>query len=140
DVAVVVLGEDPSAEMRGDLRSLDYQVEHASDLALLKKLRVSGVPVVTVFLSGRPLWVNPLLNTSDAFVAGWFPGTEGAGVADVLIADGQGRPRHDFVGKLPMSWPKSAAQTSLNVGQKDYTPLFAYGYGLNDGSRLQVAA
>jgi beta-glucosidase len=139
DVAIAVLGEDPSAEMRGDLRSLDYQAEHPGDLALVKKLQASGVPVVTVFLSGRPLWVNPLLNASDAFVAGWFPGSEGAGVADVLVGDRHGRPRYDFTGKLPMSWPKSAAQTQLNVGQPGYDPLFAYGYGLNDASSVQVA-
>jgi len=138
DVIIAVLGEDPSAEMRGDLRSIDYQAEHPGDLELLQKLKAIGAPVVTVFLSGRPLWVNPLLNASDAFVAAWFPGSEGAGVADVLIADGQGRARYDFAGKLPMSWPKNAAQTTLNVGQKSYDPLFAYGYGLNDESRLDL--
>jgi beta-glucosidase len=140
DTAIVVLGEDPAAEMRGDLRSLDYAVEHPQDLALLHKLKASGVPVVTVFLSGRPLWVNPLLNASDAFVAGWFPGSEGAGVADVLIGDEQGKLRHDFTGKLPMSWPKSATQTALNVGQGDYDPLFAYGYGLSAKSHIRVTA
>ena len=139
DVAVVVLGEDPTAEMRGDLRSLDYAVEHPKDVELLHKLKATGVPVITVFLSGRPLWVNPLLNASDGFVAGWFPGSEGAGVADVLVGDERGKPRYDFVGKLPMSWPKSAAQTALNVGQKGYAPLFAYGYGLDVESHIQVA-
>jgi len=139
DVAIAVFGEDPTAEGRGDLRSLDYQAEHPGDLALLRKLKASGIPVVTVFLSGRPLWVNPLLNASDAFVAAWFPGSEGAGVADVLISDRQGKPRYDFVAKLPMSWPKSAAQTRLNVGQEAYDPLFAYGYGLNEASHTQVA-
>jgi beta-glucosidase len=134
DVAIVVFGEDPSAEMRGDLRSIDYQAEHPGDLQLLEQLKARGIPVVTVFLSGRPLWVNPLLNQSDAFVAGWLPGSEGAGVADVLIGNEQGKPRFDFVGKLPMSWPRSASQTRLNVGQEGYDPLFAYGYGLNDTS------
>lgn len=99
DVVIAVLGAEPAAKMRGDLRSIDYQAEHPNDLALLKKLRTIGVPVVTVFLSGRPLWVNPLLNASDAFVAAWFPGAEGAGVADVLIGDGEGRARYDFAGK-----------------------------------------
>jgi alpha-D-xyloside xylohydrolase len=138
DVVIAVLGEDPAAEMRGDLRSIDYQAEHPDDLALLQKLKAIGVPVVTVFLSGRPLWVNPLLNASDAFVAAWFPGTEGAGVADVLIGDAQGKARYDFAGRLPMSWPKSAAQTTLNVGQKSYDPLFAYGYGPNHESQAEV--
>ena len=138
DVAIVVLGEDPSAEMRGDLRSLDYQAEHAGDLELLQRLKASGIPVVTLFLSGRPLWVNPLLNQSDAFVAGWFPGSEGAGVADVLIGTLAGKSRFDFVGKLPMSWPKTARQTQLDVGQEGYDPLFAYGYGLSDASPAQL--
>jgi beta-glucosidase len=97
------------------------------------------VPVISVFLSGRPLWVNPLLNVSDAFVAGWYPGSEGAGVADVLVGDQRGKPRYDFTGKLPMSWPKSAAQTALNLGQQVYDPLFAYGYGLDDHSRVKLA-
>jgi beta-glucosidase len=131
DVVIAVLGEDPSAEGRGDLTSLDYQAKHPGDLELLKGLKTSGLPVVTVFLSGRPLWVSPLIAESDAFVAAWYPGTEGAGVADVLVGDRRGKPRYDFVGKLPMSWPKSPTQTQLNVGQPQYDPLFAFGYGLH---------
>jgi len=86
--------------------------------------------VVAVFLSGRPLWVNPEINASDAFVAAWLPGSEGGGIADVLIGDKSGKPRRDFHGKLSFSWPKTAAQFTLNKGDKGYDPLFAYGYGL----------
>ena len=131
DVAVVVFGETPYAEMQGDLLTLEYQAGDKQDLALLHRLRADGIPVVSVFLSGRPLWTNPEINASDAFVAAWMPGSEGGGVADVLIADAGGRPRRDFSGKLSFSWPKSAAQTALNVGQPQYEPLFAYGYGLS---------
>ncbi len=130
DVAVVVFGETPYAEFQGDIRTLEYQPGDKRDLALLKTLKAAGVPVVSVFLSGRPLWVNPELNASDAFVAAWLPGSEGAGVADVLIGDAAGHPRHDFNGKLSFSWPRSAAQTSLNRGQQPYDPLFPYGFGL----------
>ncbi|MDB5455308.1 MAG: 1,4-beta-D-glucan glucohydrolase [Caulobacter sp.] len=130
DVAVVVFGETPYAEGVGDLKTLEYQAGDKTDLALLKRLKAAGVPVVAVFLSGRPLWVNPELNASDAFVAAWLPGSEGGGVADVIVGDVAGKPRHDFHGKLSFSWPRSAAQTSLNVGDKPYDPLFAYGYGL----------
>jgi beta-glucosidase len=98
---------------------------------LLRRLQADGIAVVSVFLSGRPLWTNPEINASDAFVAAWLPGSEGGGIADVLIADADGRPRSDFTGKLSFSWPKSAAQTELNVGQPEYEPLFAYGYGLS---------
>ncbi|MET0496701.1 MAG: glycoside hydrolase family 3 N-terminal domain-containing protein [Steroidobacteraceae bacterium] len=139
DVAVVVFGETPYAEMQGDLRTLEYQAGDKRDLALLQRLKSAGVPVVSVFLSGRPLWVNPELNASDAFVAAWLPGSEGGGVADVLIADASGKAKYDFTGKLAYSWPRSAAQTVLNVGQSDYQPLFAFGYGLNYGDRNTVA-
>lgn len=131
DVAIMVFGEDPTAETQGDLRSLDYPAAHPDDLKLLNKLKASGIPVVAVFLSGRPLWVNPLLDAADAFVAAWFPGSEGGGVADVLIGDARGRPRHDFSGRLPMSWPNSTAQIRLNVGDRHYAPRFAYGEGLS---------
>jgi beta-glucosidase len=76
------------------------------------------------------LWVNPEINASNAFVAAWLPGTEGEGVADVLLRDAAGKVQLDFHGKLSYSWPRTAMQTPLNVGQKDYDPQFAYGYGL----------
>jgi len=128
DVAIVVFGEDPYAEGVGDLANVDY----ASDdgLVLLKKFREAGIPTVSIFISGRALWVNPEINQSDAFVAAWLPGSEGAGVADVLIAGAGDKPRFDFTGKLSYSWPATAVQVEVNVGDSDYTPLFAYGYGL----------
>jgi beta-glucosidase len=132
DVAIVVFGENPYAEGVGDLKtSLEHQPGAKADLALLKSLKAQGVKVVSVFLSGRPLWVNPEINASDAFVAAWLPGSEGGGVADVLIGDKAGKPRHDFQGKLSFSWPRTAGQFRLNKGDKGYDPLFAYGYGLS---------
>ncbi|MFC0684097.1 glycoside hydrolase family 3 protein [Novosphingobium clariflavum] len=125
DVAVVVFGEEPYAELRGDIRSLEFQPGNKKSLALLKKLKAAGIPTVAVFLSGRPLWVNPELNASDAFVAAWFPGSEGNGVADVLVGG-----KTDFHGTLSFSWPKTAAQFNLNKGQAGYDPLFPLGYGL----------
>ncbi|MES3152350.1 glycoside hydrolase family 3 protein [Sphingomonas faeni] len=131
DAAIVVFGEQPYAEMRGDLRTLEFQPGDKQALALLKKLKAAGIPVVSVFLSGRPLWVNPELNASDAFVGAWFPGTEGGGIADVLIGTPDGKPRKDFTGRLSYSWPKTAGQFVLNQGQPNYDPLFALGYGLS---------
>lgn len=132
DVAIVVFGENPYAEGVGDLKtSLEYQPGAKTDLALLKSLKARGVKVVSVFLGGRPLWVNPEINASDAFVAAWLPGSEGGGIADVLIGDKAGKPRADFAGKLSFSWPKRADQFRLNRGDKPYDPLFAYGYGLS---------
>ncbi|MEA1675043.1 exo 1,3/1,4-beta-D-glucan glucohydrolase [Nitrospirillum sp. BR 11163] len=130
DVAVVVFGELPYAEFQGDIPSLEFQAGDKQDLALLKRLKAQGIPVVSIFLSGRPLWVNPEINASDAFVAAWFPGSEGGGVADVLVGDMLGRPRYDFTGKLSYSWPKTAAQSTLNRLRQPYDPLFPFGYGL----------
>ncbi|TWB59658.1 exo-1,4-beta-glucosidase [Nitrospirillum viridazoti] len=130
DVAVVVFGETPYAEFQGDIPSLEFQAGDKQDLALLKKLKAQGIPVVSVFLSGRPLWVNPEINASDAFVAAWFPGSEGGGVADVLVGDRAGKPRYDFTGTLSYSWPKTAAQATLNRLRQPYDPLFPFGYGL----------
>jgi beta-glucosidase len=136
DVAIVVFGENPYAEGVGDLPNVDY----ASDdgLLLLRKFREAGIPTVSVLISGRPMWVNPELNQSDAFVAAWLPGTEGAGVADVLIADAAGKPRFDFSGRLSYSWPATASQAEVNVGDSDYQPLFAYAYGLSYADNIPV--
>ena len=128
DVAIVVFGEDPYAEFLGDRASVDFRSN--KPLELLRRLGEDGIPVVSVFLSGRPLWVNPELNASDAFVAAWLPGSEGGGVADVLFAGAAGAVRHDFTGRLSFSWPKTPAQSVLNRGAADYDPLFAYGFGL----------
>jgi beta-glucosidase len=130
DVAVVAWGETPYAECVGDRQHLNFAVDDAASLALLEKLRAAGIPVVSVFLSGRPLWVNPQLNASPAFVAAWLPGSEGGGIADVLFRNQDGTVNYDFTGKLSFSWPASTHQLVLNVGDENYEPLFPYGYGL----------
>lgn len=131
---IAVIGETPYAEGAGDIGrtgTLEHAKRYPADLALLESLKDKGVPVVTVLLSGRPLWVNKELNRSDAFVAAWLPGTEGKGVADVLFRKADGSVNVDFKGKLSYSWPKAACQVPLNKGDATYDPLFAFGYGLS---------
>ncbi len=135
DVVIAVYGEDPYAEFQGDLDHLDFQ-PNGFDTAKLKGYQDRGIPVVSVFLSGRPLWVNPEINASDAFVAAWLPGTEGGGVADLLFRTD---PAHDFTGRLSYSWPKLATQSPLNAGDADYDPLFVLGYGLSYGDDGNLA-
>ncbi|TYP79785.1 glycoside hydrolase family 3 N-terminal domain-containing protein [Paenibacillus methanolicus] len=126
DVAIVFVGEKPYAESNGDaLNKLQLDNE---DLATLDNVKSSGVPTVVVLVSGRPLIVNDRLGDWDALVAAWLPGTEGAGVADVLLGD------KDFAGKLPVRWPfYTEAYTNPAAGKSNLDPqyvLFDYGYGL----------
>lgn len=120
DVAVVVVAEHPYAEWYGDTKDLSLP---AADAALIAKLKATGVPIVTVLLSGRPLILGSTLETTDALVAAWLPGTEGQGVADVLF--GIYKP----TGKLPRNWPRSNEQL---VGPPTVSadPLFPRGFGL----------
>ena len=121
DVCIVVVGETPYAEMIGDREDLSLAKE---DVAAIEKAKSSGVPVVVVLLSGRPLLIEPELKSSNAFIAAWLPGTEGQGVADVLFGD------FKPVGKLPHSWPRNMQQIPINVGDSNYDPLLPYGFGL----------
>lgn len=126
DYAVVVFGETPYAEYQGDRESALFKAPaRDGDLKLLRALQAKGIPTVGIFLSGRPLWINPHLNAADAMIAGFLPGTEGgSAAADLLVAGPAGKPRYDFRGRLSFSWPKLASQTSLHKGQPDYDPLF----------------
>ncbi len=131
DVAIVVFGEAPYAEFQGDVATLDYQPTEATDLATLKKLKAAGIPVVALFLSGRPMFTNPEINAADAFVAGWLPGSQGAGVADVLVAGKDGKTARGFTGTLPFAWPSDARSPVEK-------PQFAVGYGLKYGDTTTV--
>jgi beta-glucosidase len=135
DVVIAVYGEDPYAEFQGDVANLDFQ-PNGFDPALLDAYQEKGMKTVSVFLSGRPMWTNPEINASDAFVAAWLPGSEGGGIADMLF---QTDPSFDFTGRLSYSWPKLATQVELNAGKEPYDPLFALGYGLSYGDDGNLA-
>jgi beta-glucosidase len=153
DLAIVVIGEDPYAEGLGDVRpdgpvelgsalpnpgpqvalnpyaaTLEHRANHPEDLAVLEKIRARGIPIVTVLVSGRPLVVEDEIAASDAFIAAWLPGSEGAGVSDVLFG------RADFQGTLGFSWPRSNADR-FNRGDRQYAPRFPFGFGLTLGDR-----
>jgi len=122
DLAIVVIGETPYAEMMGDRTTLELAAE---DVAVVEKVKQTGIPLVVVLVSGRPMIIDKVIDKADAFVAAWLPGTEGRGVTDVLFGD------YKFVGRLSFSWPRSMDQIPINVGDKDYDPLFKFGFGLS---------
>jgi|TARA_R100000049_G_C1955578_1_gene109494 beta-glucosidase len=125
DAAVVVFGEEPYAEFAGDRKHLGFTDEEG--LGLLRKFKAEGVPTVAVFLSGRPMWVNREMNAADAFVASWLPGSEGAGVADVLTG------ATPATGKLGFSWPATCDFGPLNGPDGALFPV-GYGRALTDTS------
>ena len=128
DVVIVVVGEEPYAEMFGD-RKAEELVLTDEQKSLVSGYHAAGKRVVTVLISGRPLLVNDELEQSEAFVAAWLPGSEGAGIADVLFGD------YGFSGKLGFTWPRSPDQIPIRVGDPDYDPLFPFDYGLETSAR-----
>ena len=130
DIALLVYGEKPYAEYEGDVETLEFSPGDKSHLEAARRLQAAGIPVVSVLLTGRPLAVPDEIEASRAFVVAWLPGSEGAGVADVLIAAYDGSPRFDFTGRLPFSWPGAPDQAVNNIGDASYQPAYPFGFGL----------
>ena len=126
DVGVVVIGELPYAEGVGDQEDLSLS---AQDIGAIANTHAHVKRLIVVLLSGRPMVIADQFQSADAWVAAWLPGTEGAGVTDVLFGD------YPFVGRLPYSWPRSNAQLPINLNNLSgktgcAAPLFPFGYGL----------
>lgn len=142
DVVLAVIGETPYAETNGDILPSDtvsHSRAYPQDLAVLKAAAATGKPVVTVYLSGRPMYTNDLLNLSSAFVAAWLPGTEGKGVTDVLVTGKDGKPEHDFRGRLSFPWPGAPCPAPIDRPDAGKPALFALGYGLSYANGGKVA-
>jgi beta-glucosidase len=133
-VGIAVIGETPYSEGCGDIpspvggtlctnRPTTLEVDSA-DVAVVQKMKSAGLKTVVVLVTGRPLILDQILPIADAIVVAWLPGTEGAGLTDVLFGD-----VHP-TGKLPRTWPSSMAQIPINVGDANYDPLYPYAYGL----------
>ncbi|MDP4182170.1 MAG: glycoside hydrolase family 3 protein [Bacillota bacterium] len=132
DVAVVVIGEKPYAEYEGDDGDLGLYNGLALDgnQKALETAKATGLPVVTILVSGRPRIVTDEIKDWDAFVAAWLPGSEGDAVAEVLYG------KYPFTGKLSFTWPADVKQLPINVGDKSgKIPLFPYGFGLKTSNR-----
>ncbi|MEO8547420.1 MAG: glycoside hydrolase family 3 protein [Sphingomicrobium sp.] len=132
---VAVAAEKPYAEGAGDIvfpATMRHSARYPADLAALNRVSGKGVPVVTILLSGRPVSANDLINRSDAFIAGWLPGTEGQGITDLLFARRNGRPAYDFSGRLSFDWP---AGDCLRRGSVQ----FRRGYGLRYRRSVHIA-
>jgi beta-glucosidase len=120
-VGVAVIGETPYAEGKGDKTDLTVT---SDDVAVVKALKQAGLKTVVVLIAGRPMILDPIMSYADAIVVAWLPGSEGAGVTDILFGDAHPS------GKLPQTWPRSMSQIPINYGDATYDPLYAFGYGL----------
>lgn len=124
DIGIAVVGEKPYAEGWGDR---EYPILDSEDLQAIKNLQASCDKVVVVMVSGRPLLIENEIDSFDALVMAWLPGSEGEGVADVLFGD------KPFTGVLPLPWPRHSEQLPITVDGKtaDDTPvLFPRYFGL----------
>ena len=133
-VGIAVIGETPYSEGCGDIptptggtscisRPTTLSLD-AADVQVVTKMKQAGLKVVVVLVVGRPMIIDTILSMADAIVVAWLPGTEGAGITDVLFGDVHPN------GKLPHSWPRTQAQIPINQGDATYDPQFAYGFGL----------
>lgn len=134
DIGIVVVGEPPYAEFFGDDADLELSNR---DIGLVNAMRDQVDKLIVVLFSGRPLVIDATLNQADAFVAAWLPGTEGAGITDVLFG------QRDFVGKLPYTWLRDIYQLPFDFATLPAdgcdAPLFPYGYGLSYASNSESA-
>src|SRR5713226_4918253 len=119
-IGIAIIGERPYAEFQGDRNDLTLAAE---DVAVVDRLKSSGIPVIVLLISGRPLVIDAILGKADAIVATWLPGTEGAGVADVLFGD------YKSTGRLSFTWPRGDTSTFAR-GNAGYRTLFPFGHGL----------
>jgi beta-glucosidase len=119
---VAVVGELPYAEFMGDSDNLNLKPEQH---AMIEQCKALGKQVIVVLISGRALTVTDVIDTSDAFIAAWLPGSEGAGVADFLFAADGFVP----VGKLPTSWPNK--YEDLPLDENSDKALYPFGFGLS---------
>ncbi|MEP7178797.1 MAG: glycoside hydrolase family 3 C-terminal domain-containing protein, partial [Pseudonocardiales bacterium] len=138
---IVVVGETPYAEGFGDVNGPQWAYDpgdngvprpvkdmqlSTSDKAAVDRVCSAAAKCIVVVVSGRPLQIDPKqLNETDALVAAWLPGSEGEGVADDLFGAAR------YIGKLPVTWPRTVGQEPINIGDRNYNPLYPYGFGLH---------
>jgi beta-glucosidase len=152
-VAVVVVGEHPDNDGRGDIPPTDGEAYDVASLdltghqeELVRAIQATGTPVVLVLINGRPLSIPWEAEHVPAIVEAWESGERGGeAIADVLFGD------YNPSGRLSITIPRSSAQLpdyynykpgkeywlqsawSHNGGYSDMpaTPLYPFGFGLS---------
>ena len=133
DVIVLCLGEYPSTEKPGDIRSLNLDPQQ---LELAKAAYATGKPVVLIMVEGRPRVIRDIVDGADGIVQAYLPGDYGADALVKLLFG-----EENFSGNLPYTYPKydgviefydhprSVARSKSNHF-KAYNPQWDFGFGL----------
>lgn len=96
DIGIAVVGETPYAEGWGDN---EHPALSDEDIQTINNVKAMSKRLLVIIVSGRPLDIKSHIGDWDAVVAAWLPGSEGAGVADVIFGN------YPITGKLPVDWP-----------------------------------
>ena len=134
DVIVLALGEYPSTEKPGDIRSLNLSKEQ---LELAKLAYATKKPVILILTEARPRIIREIVDEAAAIVHTYLPGDYGA---DALVKLLYGE--HDFSGRLPFTYQKYDGQIEFydhpravaksKAGSFDaFNPQWEFGYGLS---------
>ena len=119
---------------------LEYEKFDNSVITSVKEAD-KNIPLLTVLVSGRPMIINNVTNTSSAVLSAWLPGTTGGqAIVDAISGDYVLRPtnRTEKVNTLAFDWPST--QVSLfdfpvypATGEVPTfkNPLFTTGFGLS---------
>lgn len=122
DVVILGIGEKPYAEYEGDTKDLSITGDHAlhGNQEAIELAKSLNKPTVALIVAGRNVLLNDYINDWDSVVMCYLPGSEGEGVASVLLN------KTPISGKLPMPWYKSLK----NIATEKAEIQFDFGYGL----------
>ncbi len=132
DLIILAIGGDESTSREawsethmGDRDSITLVGQQKE---LVEALSETGIPMVAVIISGRPLALTNVEDHFDAILYGWQLGQEtGTAVADLLV--GHVSPS----GKMPVSVPRSVGQIPVFYNHK---PTARRGYAFSEARAL----
>lgn len=130
---VVMVGEMPYTEKPGDIEDLNLPQNQRD---LIRAMERTGVPVVLVYVGGRPRTFADVADLPEAFLMAYLPGDYGGeAIAQVLAGDIQP------AGRLPFTWPRHPSSHTpydhkytdrihTDFSEKAFQPLFSFGSGM----------
>lgn len=130
DVVILCVGEDTYTETMGNISNLaleNLQFELGRNLASI------NIPLVLVYLGGRPRVMTELVENAQAVLLGFLPGTRGSeAIADILFGE------YNPSACLPITYPMNTNgyttydHSSIEVSLGNlYECLYPFGHGMS---------